>query len=129
EPFVDNIGRVYQAPPNRPRDREIVVPWRESWGADPADGMLDDQPVDPAPAEAWTRHGLTPPRTPRRAGEPYALGAEISRLKRQLVRQKRSLPNVQTPAARAVAQAAVDATAARVAALGKRLDQAAARQA
>ena len=29
--FVDNIGRQYQAPPNRPNDRELVIPWRSSY--------------------------------------------------------------------------------------------------
>jgi len=124
EPFEDDKGRLYQAPPNRPRDREMVVPWRESWGAEPADGMLEDQPVDPAPTDAWTRHGLEAPKRPRRAGEPYSLGAEISRLKRQLTRQKRSLPSVATPEARAVAQDAVAATARRLEALGRQLERA-----
>jgi hypothetical protein len=31
-PFIDvKSGRPYQAPPNRPHDREIVVPWRASY--------------------------------------------------------------------------------------------------
>ena len=57
EPFEGPNG-PFQAPPDRPRDRAMVVPWRDRWGADPVDGLLEDQPVDPVPAEAWRRHGL-----------------------------------------------------------------------
>lgn len=33
EPFVDPyFGRTYMAPPNRPNDREVIVPWRSSYG-------------------------------------------------------------------------------------------------
>ena len=32
EPFRDPKGRLYQAPPNRPHDREIVIGWRAAWG-------------------------------------------------------------------------------------------------
>jgi hypothetical protein len=35
EPFVDIAGRSYQAPPNRPNDREIVLPHRARWGPVP----------------------------------------------------------------------------------------------
>lgn len=35
EPFQDIRGRLYQAPPNRPHDREVVLPHRSSWGAVP----------------------------------------------------------------------------------------------
>ena len=31
KPFIDGAGRVYQRPPSRPHDREIVIPWRTSW--------------------------------------------------------------------------------------------------
>jgi hypothetical protein len=31
KPFMDGAGRVYQRPPARPNDREVVVPWRTSW--------------------------------------------------------------------------------------------------
>lgn len=38
EPFYDAVrARYYQAPPNRPNDRETVVGWRESYGE-----LLDD---------------------------------------------------------------------------------------
>ncbi len=34
EPFIDvfNSGKRYMAPPNRPNDRETVIPWRASYG-------------------------------------------------------------------------------------------------
>lgn len=35
EPFQDPRGRLYQAPPNRPHDREVVLPHRASWGPTP----------------------------------------------------------------------------------------------
>lgn len=58
KPFVwvvkDSRGRPtgkvvrYMQPPNRPNDREIVIPWQSSWPASPA---LDNAgPVDPSTA-------------------------------------------------------------------------------
>lgn len=36
EPFYDSVGgRLFMAPPNRPRDREIIVGQRAGWGAVP----------------------------------------------------------------------------------------------
>lgn len=33
KPFYDRVNQItYMAPPNRPHDREIVVPWRKSYG-------------------------------------------------------------------------------------------------
>ncbi len=33
EPFMDAyFGRTYMHPPNRPHDREVIVPWRSSYG-------------------------------------------------------------------------------------------------
>lgn len=29
--FMDGAGRVYQRPPSRPHDREVVIPWRDRW--------------------------------------------------------------------------------------------------
>lgn len=36
DPFIDVSGREYMAPPNRPHDREIVIPWRDSYGSSAA---------------------------------------------------------------------------------------------
>lgn len=41
EKFVDNLGNVYDAPPNRPHDREIIVGWRTSYGDDMPDFVED----------------------------------------------------------------------------------------
>ena len=41
EKFVDDKGREYDAPPNRPHDREIVVGWRSSYGDDIPDFVGD----------------------------------------------------------------------------------------
>lgn len=57
EPFLDPKGRLYMAPPNRPRDREIVVGWRASWGESIPDfdrhtadaRFLATPPLPPAP--------------------------------------------------------------------------------
>jgi len=54
EPFRDNKGHEYMAPPNRPNDREIVVGWRNSWGDDEAfdqdTAIEEDEVVDPGEA-------------------------------------------------------------------------------
>ena len=35
KPFYDSVNGIsYMAPPNRPHDREIIVPWRTSYGED-----------------------------------------------------------------------------------------------
>jgi len=31
EEFIDGKGRTYLRPPARPNDREVVIPWRDSW--------------------------------------------------------------------------------------------------
>ncbi len=44
EPFYDRVnGITYMAPPNRPRDREMIVPWRASYEA-----VFDDYTRDSA---------------------------------------------------------------------------------
>ena len=41
ELFTDVVrGRQFDAPPNRPNDRELVVGWRASWGS--ATGFDED---------------------------------------------------------------------------------------
>lgn len=41
QPFTNVDGRSYMYPPNRPRDREIIVGVRPSWGQE-ADDLLDE---------------------------------------------------------------------------------------
>ena len=49
EPFSDG-KRSYMAPPNRPHDRELVVPHRSTWGSDPP--RLSPSPPDPEDTSA-----------------------------------------------------------------------------
>lgn len=85
EPFVDNKGRVYQAPPNRPNDREIVVGWRESYG---------DPEFDEGIPEVSERGGLRGrrmriPRSPRPTPvELQEAFARAGRAERALVRDR-----------------------------------------
>jgi hypothetical protein len=60
-PFVDSItGKHYMAPPNRPRDREVVVPWRESYTLDLGQTYDRDtaQEVDTGRDMTATRRGV-----------------------------------------------------------------------
>lgn len=62
EPFNDG-KRFYMAPPNRPRDREVLVPHRGAWGPNPPRLSM------PAPAPAET----SAPKLP--AGRPLPIAA------------------------------------------------------
>lgn len=48
EPFKDPRGRLYMAPPNRPHDREVVVPHRAAWGehVDDLGGPDDEETIE-----------------------------------------------------------------------------------
>jgi hypothetical protein len=62
--FFDGL-RSYNAPPNRPHDREVVVGWRASWGDD--DDMADFDDVTAVPDdETWKGRlgGDVPTRKP-----------------------------------------------------------------
>ena len=68
ELFADNQGRSYDAPPNRPHDREIVVGWRKSWGGEGSHNMRDfDEDTatprddDPEAPEFVVPKTVTPP--------------------------------------------------------------------
>jgi len=71
EMFVDDKGREYDAPPNRPHDREIVVGWRSSYGDDipdfvedtatARDGDPDAPKFDPGPKVEPKRPVVAPP--------------------------------------------------------------------
>jgi len=53
KPFVDPyFGKEYMAPPNRPNDREVIVPWRQSFGemyAGGSEGFI----ADTAATDEW----------------------------------------------------------------------------
>ena len=71
EMFVDDKGREYDAPPNRPHDREIVVGWRSSYGDDipdfvedtatARDGDPDAPKFDPGPKMKPKKPAEAPP--------------------------------------------------------------------
>jgi hypothetical protein len=43
QPFMDGAGRVYQYPPARPNDREVVIGWYDDWAETPS-----SEPPSPA---------------------------------------------------------------------------------
>lgn len=63
EPFEWGFGYQYMDPPNRPNDREVVVPHRIAWPIPPQLMPVSDGEV----ADAWAREkrkGAPPPRPP-----------------------------------------------------------------
>lgn len=73
-PFVDVTGREYMAPPNRPHDREIVIPWRASYGSSAAYARATAVGDDGQPAAALRRRLLLEAQE--------ANGAELARVRR-----------------------------------------------
>jgi hypothetical protein len=72
EPFQDPRGRLYQAPPNRPHDREIVIPHRASWGERPVAldeprGEVAEETASPEPLPAPPPPPAIAKRRPDRA--------------------------------------------------------------
>lgn len=56
KPFYDSVNRItYQAPPNRPHDREVLVGWRHSYGED-----FEDFDKETATGYDEEEHGKTP---------------------------------------------------------------------
>jgi len=45
QPFRDGDGRLYIHPPGRTNDREVEIPWRESWGGGEAIEQLTGAPA------------------------------------------------------------------------------------
>lgn len=66
EPFFDGT-RFYQAPPNRPNDRELLVPHRAEWG-ERVPPLVRVPPAE----QADTSAPALPPARPRRNPEPPA---------------------------------------------------------
>ena len=77
EPFQDIRGRLYQAPPNRPHDREIVLPHRASWGPTPP--SLEG----PRPQGAGRRRGEDSPETLAASAELTRLAGDVNDLRRR----------------------------------------------
>ena len=90
-PFEDPTqgGKEYMAPPNRPNDREVVVPWRESWAA--IDG---EDPIDPPPRDQYERHDLEVPKNYKTPQAKMKAGyrAEAKRLQAEIDRAKARMP-------------------------------------
>lgn len=89
EQFVDDHGRHYDAPPNRPHDREIVVGWRKSWGAEGGAAMSDFDEATATPRDY--AEGIPPPKLklvepppPVPEEIPFAPAADLAGLERQL---------------------------------------------
>lgn len=56
EPFYDAFhGKHYQAPPNRPNDREVLIGWRASYGQD-----FDKPDPEPTPTAAQVSEAVLP---------------------------------------------------------------------
>lgn len=61
EPFTDGAGRVYLAPPARPNDREVVIPWRPGW-----DETETTREISESGRAEWRARIAARPRAPRR---------------------------------------------------------------
>lgn len=70
DPFQDSKGRLYQAPPNRPHDRAVVIPHRGSWGERVE--HLERVPVDVVAETSEPAPLPKPPRRPCRSASPTA---------------------------------------------------------
>lgn len=88
--FQDDHGRIYDAPPNRPHDREIVAGWRKSWGAEGEENMEDfdeatAKPRDDEVIEEWEPpETVTPPAPQPTDIPPLAPAANADDLTRRL---------------------------------------------
>ena len=108
KPFYDPVNRItYMAPPNRPRDREMVVPWRASYeaafddytlqtaiGYDPAiHGPRKRLEGAPKAAKGFGQRAQRPRRTSRakRAAGLLTLRAERRRVVEELRRTRTKL--------------------------------------
>lgn len=66
EPFEDGMGNVYMTPPNRPNDREVVVPHLIEWPI--TEGMMPRS--DDEVQEAWVRQTRSKKHPEGRPGGP-----------------------------------------------------------
>lgn len=78
EPFQDIRGRLYQAPPNRPHDREIVLPHRASWGPTPP-ALEGPRPQ----AAGLRRRGDDSPETLAASAELTRMAGDVNDLRRR----------------------------------------------
>lgn len=78
EPFQDIRGRLYQAPPNRPHDRELVLPHRASWGPTPP-ALEGPRPQ----AAGLRRRGEDSPQTLAASAELTRMAGDVNDLRRR----------------------------------------------
>lgn len=71
--FQDGAGRVYQAPPARPNDRETVIPWRGSYTEEADTRSLSPVEVERAAARIRESRPVRVPRTRPRPATPARL--------------------------------------------------------
>lgn len=85
EKFEDNMGRRYDAPPNRPHDREIVVGWRKSYGQDMPDFVEETAAPGDAGAPEFDPGPKMEPKEPVHEPEivPMRPAARLSQLEVQ----------------------------------------------
>ena len=96
KPFVDPyFGKEYMAPPNRPRDREVVVGWRASYGDDldfDDDGYMATAP-QPAKTKAKTPPGYDEKNPTTLIGTRQAIVNSELRKYEKVLRGARSSPS------------------------------------
>lgn len=101
EPFRDPVGRLYMAPPNRPHDREIVIPHRAAWGervdhlggprGEAAESTATPEALPPPPAPAQAK--LKPPaRVAAAAATVLALAGAVAEARRRRAPEEPSQP-------------------------------------
>lgn len=78
EPFQDIRGRLYQAPPNRPHDRELVLPHRASWGPTPP-ALEGPRPQ----AAGLRRRGEDSPQTLAASADLTRMAGDVNDLRRR----------------------------------------------
>jgi len=127
EPFYDPFfGVSYQAPPNRPHDREIVVGWRASYGDEFEDGdkgyivdtatPTEDAPITIPGASAARAEGPTEIRK-------AMLSANLIDYRKKLQAAKKGAASLVTPAAQQAAIQQVEALMARINAIKAEVDE------
>jgi hypothetical protein len=87
EPFSDG-RRSYQAPPNRPHDREIVVPHRAAWGTSLP--RLSRPPPEPAETSAPVLPASRPQPSSAVGGRLAAAAAAVTLLAGRVQEQRRN---------------------------------------
>lgn len=131
QPFQDGAGRVYQYPPARPNDREVVIGWFDDWAETPSSApptqaeqadALELAQQKPVP---WT--GFTPGDVEQLKAQSEI--ADKVQAERELSEQTRASQQIkELQLARSAKLAGIRASAAKAAADAERLAKAAAKK-